>query len=183
MPATATDHQQPTLAHAPAPAIPVQVPAVWSINTSHALIQPIIDSVCLDLALGLSLRSLCSKPGMPNICTFLRWCESNPTWQKQYARARQEQAHYLAEECLEIANNCTPENAHQARLMVDTRKWYAGKMHSHVYGDRPQDITVNTQVNVTLPEAELRSLQQRKQVLLEARQAKAMPAKARLLSI
>ena len=42
----------------------------------------------------------------------------------------------------------TPQNAHVARLQVDTRKWVAAKLLPKKYGDRPAEVNVNTQINL-----------------------------------
>ena len=177
MPPTATQQQQPHLAHAQSSTtqyMPGQFPHLYSKDTAA--------QICSRLALGQSLIAICTDPAMPSYATVQRWLSNDvATFREDYARAKHEYAHYIAEECMTIADSATAETAQVCRLQVDTRKWYAGKVMPKVYGDRPADIQINTQVNVTLPEAELRSLQQRKLLLLEERQAKAMSAPARLL--
>jgi hypothetical protein len=72
----------------------------------------------------------------------------------QYARAREEQADFLFEQCLAIADDDSGdvtivtdgkgnavervdhENIQRSRLRVDTRKWMAAKLAPEKYGDR-----------------------------------------------
>ncbi len=65
----------------------------------------------------------------------------------QYARAREIQAEVLAEDAMNIADAAVEEGAAvaKARLQVDARKWYAGKVAPKKYGDRvqhDQNITI-----------------------------------------
>lgn len=55
-----------------------------------------------------------------------------------YARAREEQAHAIAEEALKIADRPagTTEEVARHRLQVDTRKWLASKIAPRSYGER-----------------------------------------------
>ena len=119
-------------------------------------------AICTGIAEGQSLRSICAQPAMPHISTFLRWLadDSHADLRDQYARAREAQADYLAEEILSIADEeCTmvlasKHNSHdddgeghtevvfdstavaRNRLRVDARKWLASKMAPKRYGDK-----------------------------------------------
>lgn len=73
---------------------------------------------------------------MPGFTTVKTWLKTRPEFQAQYARAREEQAHALADEVLDIARECGPEDAASARVAVDALKWRAGKLLPKVYGDR-----------------------------------------------
>jgi hypothetical protein len=107
---------------------------------------------------------------MPSIETIRQWKLKNPEFLAQYAQSRQEQADYLSEECLEIADNATPEEAAVARLRVDTRKWYAGKMHPRVYGDKAAEVNNNVSVHnhLHISSDELTKLQERRRIALGA---------------
>lgn len=73
---------------------------------------------------------------IPCESTIRSWRLSNPEFSAQYARAKMLQADVLAEDCLTIADNSTPENATVDRLRIDTRKWLASKLLPKQYGDR-----------------------------------------------
>ncbi len=54
----------------------------------------------------------------------------------RYARAREEQADFYADEIITIAD--TEPDAAIARVRIDARKWTASKLRPKVYGDRVQ---------------------------------------------
>lgn len=82
-----------------------------------------------------------------------------PEFQEQYARAKEEQADFLAEEMLEIADDksddlldteegqsANPVAVQRARLRVDARKWAAAKLKPKKYGDKVDFTTDGKQV-------------------------------------
>jgi hypothetical protein len=102
---------------------------------------------------------------MPSTSSVMLWLGEDKEFSEQYAQSRRIQAELLAEECLEIADNANPINAQVARLQVDTRKWWAGKMHPR-YADRANETHVTTVTNnnlILLDESRLRELQERRQ--------------------
>jgi len=94
------------------------------------------EDICTKLAEGNSLRSICAEEGMPAFQTVLKWRNDMPSFAEQYARAREDQAHALAEMALDEA--AAAKDAALGRLAYDARKWYASKMAPKVYGDRMQ---------------------------------------------
>lgn len=106
-------------------------------------------AICWGLVEGNSLRRLCSADEMPDRHTVFRWLDANDTFRLQYARARELQAHALADEALDISDDSSAdrvatedgervdyEHIQRARLRVDTRKWMAGKLLPRVYGEK-----------------------------------------------
>src|SRR5687767_14809845 len=103
---------------------------------------------------GESLRSVCRDPAMPDRSTFFRWLVADPELEREYEVARRLQAHLLADETLDIADDASndwmtrergngtlekvPDLEHiaRSRLRVDTRKWYAARLNPKKYGDR-----------------------------------------------
>ncbi len=120
--------------------------------------------ICERIAGGESLRSICQEKGLPSITSVMRWLadENNAAFRAQYARAREVQADFMAEEILSIADEeCTMVRADKHgskdedgqgntevlfdatavarnRLRVDARKWLAGKMAPKKYGEKVQ---------------------------------------------
>lgn len=120
------------------------------------------DAVLEGIAEGGSLREVCGKPGLPSVTTFMRWLadERNENLRERYARARELQAEYMAEDILSIADEeCTMVKAdkhgtqdddgqgntevvfdstavQRNRLRVDTRKWLLSKLAPKKYGDK-----------------------------------------------
>ncbi len=108
--------------------------------------------LCLRLAEGETLRSVCRDDAMPGKTTVLRRLadKKNADFRDQYAHARELQADSLFDEALEIADDVSGdwstdkdgkkvldhEHIQRSRLRVDTRKWAAGKLAPKKYGDK-----------------------------------------------
>jgi hypothetical protein len=65
----------------------------------------------------------------------------DPSFRKEYLRAREQMAHSLADDILTISDD-SEEEVQRSRLRVDSRKWLASKLHSQ-YGDKIQVETTN----------------------------------------
>lgn len=116
--------------------------------------QQLADAICDLLVDGKSLRTICSTVKMPSRSTVIRWLAENEAFRNQYARARELQADTLAEEILDIADKAvlgerlkkdgkgkvlerqTGDMVERSKLMIDARKWYAGKLQPKKYGER-----------------------------------------------
>ena len=107
------------------------------------------DAICLRLAEGESLLSICAEKGMPGRATVYQWLNANPPFADNYARARQHQADTFADEVIYIADNAT--DAGIARLQVDARKWAAGQMKPGAWGPR---VDVGGNITVTIAQAD-----------------------------
>ena len=102
--------------------------------------QEMADKICEQIAHGKSLRAVCAEDGMPPMKTIYRWLEANEEFRHQYARAREKQADYFAEEIIEIADSAEAESAavSKAKLQIDARKWAASKIAPKKYGDKTE---------------------------------------------
>ncbi|KRG52697.1 terminase small subunit-like protein [Stenotrophomonas beteli] len=116
--------------------------------------QQLADAICDLLVDGKSLRTICSTAKMPSRSTVIRWLAEDEAFRNQYARARELQADTLAEEILDIADKAvlgerlkkdgkgkvlerqTGDMVERSKLMIDARKWYAGKLQPKKYGER-----------------------------------------------
>ena len=105
---------------------------------------------------GKSLKSILdSDKELPNRTTVYKWLnEENDLFDKEflnnYTRATQDRADFLVEEILTIADDQTADVyiddegkehvnhnvINRSKLMVDSRKWIAGKMKPKKYGDK-----------------------------------------------
>ena len=84
----------------------------------------------------MGLSHLCDAvKEIPCESTIRLWRLHNAEFSAQYARAKLLQADVLAEDCLEIADNSTPETVNVDRLRIDARKWLASKLLPKQYGD------------------------------------------------
>lgn len=116
--------------------------------------------ICTEIATSSkSLRTICNAENMPSVSSILRWLRDNEDFRTQYARAKEEQADFLQEEMLDIADDgsndfmtivkgdeqYTVENKEwtsRSKLRVETRKWAASKLKPKKYGDKI-DLTSN----------------------------------------
>lgn len=112
------------------------------------------DEICRRLAEGESLNAICQGPDMPGESAVRAWALENVDgFSAKYTRARELQAHFLADEIVRISN--TPvigqkrkidadgmeeitegDMIEHRRLQVDARKWYLSKVLPKVYGDK-----------------------------------------------
>lgn len=83
----------------------------------HRTLQAVTDQ----LAQGKTLSAVCEQPGMPSLSTMMRWQMGNAELRDEIRRARALGADAIAEECLQIADDATPENVRVARLRISTR--------------------------------------------------------------
>lgn len=72
----------------------------------------------------------------PDPSTIHQWRKDYSEFSDNYRRAKLIQADILAEEILDIADDCTAENHPQAKLRIETRKWIASKLLPKKYGDK-----------------------------------------------
>ena len=108
------------------------------------------------LASGQSLHSICKLDHMPHISTIYDWIGKEPSFAEHYGRAREQAAHTLFDQMIDIADDCsndllkdgTPNNAaiQRAKLQIDTRARVAGKLAPRVYGERIEQL--NQTVNI-----------------------------------
>lgn len=100
-----------------------------------------------------SLKTILKDESYPSHATIYRWL-AEPTelaqrLRDQYARAKEDQMDYLAEEMLEIADDSSKDTmqgeygpmenkewVNRSKLRVDTRKWLASKLKAKKYGDK-----------------------------------------------
>lgn len=80
-----------------------------------------------------SLEAVLKAEGMPDERTVRRWLKKHEEFRREYASAREEQAHMLADSVVEIAD--TEPDPNKARVRIDARKWYAGKLNGK-YSDK-----------------------------------------------
>lgn len=95
---------------------------------------------------------------LPDYTTFMQWLREDEAISHQYARAKDDQADYMADETLEIADDDVMEPllvdglplqvdgkvvmvrsnvaVQHAKLRVDARKWLASKLKPKKYGDK-----------------------------------------------
>ncbi|MBO1077272.1 terminase small subunit-like protein [Roseomonas marmotae] len=94
-------------------------------------------SICARMADGQTLTAICREDGMPDRATVFRWTETYPNFCSAYARAREAQAHALAELALLEAMRAGADlDPAAARVRFDAARWLAGKVAPRFYGNR-----------------------------------------------
>ena len=104
-------------------------------------------AICMRLACGESLRSICKRKYYPSRFAVIRWLQANEAFRNHYAQAREMQAEYYIDDIIEIADDSESdmietengpkfngEHVQRSRLRVDTRKWAMERMASKRYG-------------------------------------------------
>jgi hypothetical protein len=111
--------------------------------------EEVADEICDRLANAESLRKICMSEGMPRQATVFRWLadERYASFRERYACAREAQAHAMADEILDIADDgandfmgedekYNGDAVQRSKLRVDARKWLAAKLLPTKYGER-----------------------------------------------
>ena len=111
-------------------------------------------SICEELEAGTTLLELCRRPDMPAVCTVYRWKDENPVFREDVTRARHNQMHTWADECVSISDDGTTdyivkkgrngveyeavdqEHIQRSRLRVDTRLRLMATVAPHLYGEQ-----------------------------------------------
>lgn len=120
--------------------------------------QELADQICEQLAMGISMRTVCKTEGMPAMATMFRWLREKEEFRQQYEKAKEESSDAMAEDLLYIAD--TPvmgeiktirpdgsveikqdEMLGHRRLQIDSRKWLMSKMKPKKYGEKIDHTT------------------------------------------
>ena len=78
----------------------------------------------------------------------MKWLAKDENLVAQYARARELQAEYFADAVVQIADDKKLAPEHK-RVMIDARKWVAGKQAPKKYGEK-LDANINHSGGVRL---------------------------------
>ena len=116
--------------------------------------QKLADHITAQLANGHSLAQVLAKPGMPTKQTVYSWLHSKKEFLDYYVRAREEQADYFADECIEIADasvGLDSAGVAAARIRIEARKWRASVLKPKLYGSK---FVAEQTVRVTQQNAE-----------------------------
>lgn len=87
------------------------------------------------LAHGEPLARICADKDMPNFSTVWRWEQDDEEFRKLSAHAREIGTHYMADDCLRIADDAGIEPADK-RVRIDTRLRLIGKWNAKSYGEK-----------------------------------------------
>lgn len=126
------------------------------------------DKICALVAASPknSMLAISKREGMPSQSMMYRWLDQHEEFREKYARAKERQADVLVEEMISIADDAaedwevrTNRNGEEyialdkdavqrSRLMIETRKWLAGKLKPKKYGDK-LDLKVDGKLETT----------------------------------
>jgi len=127
--------------------------------------KEIANKICTEISSSSkSLRTICKGEGMPNVATVLRWLRDDKDgFCTQYARAKEEQADFMIEEMIDIADDGSndlietekgqqenKEVVNRSKLRVETRKWIASKLKPKKYGDKVDITTGGEKLETTV---------------------------------
>jgi hypothetical protein len=107
------------------------------------------DEIFDRIAGGEAIRNICKDDWLPSWPTVNKRLAADDAFAARYARAREDQAATLFDQCLTIADSQEDDIAivdgketvnhdviARAKLRIDTRKWMASKLAPKVYGDK-----------------------------------------------
>jgi hypothetical protein len=104
------------------------------------------ETICGRLVEDENLRSICAEPEMPDVATVSNWISNNGQFRDMYALAREFQAHCIADEVIELADEVSTEwvekvrangrvvrgpdrkNLPRCRLRNEVRHWVAEQL-------------------------------------------------------
>lgn len=115
--------------------------------------ENILNTIFKDIEGGVSTRQAVKNVKISS-STFWGWIDDDEVKAKQYARACEERADYLADQILEIADSSEGDlyvddngdtkidgnTVQRARTQIDARKWLLSKLNPKKYGDKV-DVT------------------------------------------
>lgn len=114
-----------------------------------------IEEVWRRHAQGEPLVAICGEKGMPHFSLVYERSAESPTLSRIAASAREEFAHRLVGESIEIADRDV--DAPRARNRIAARQWFASKYARQTFGDKVElNVTGSVSVGAALEEARKR---------------------------
>ena len=95
-----------------------------------------------------TLQLLRDNPQLPPHKQLDYWRRHTPWFSEGLKEARKNQADFLVQKCADLAKNATPQTAHVVRVKFDIYRFLASKFHPEAYGDKSQQPSQSTTVNV-----------------------------------
>lgn len=101
--------------------------------------------ICERIAAGEPLTKITQEKGMPSYAAVCKWLNEYPEFVEMYARSKDDQADYLADDLIRISDEYPVTDANGKldsawvawqRNRIDVRKWTAAKLKPRKYGDR-----------------------------------------------
>lgn len=94
--------------------------------------------ICERLAMDESLVSICLDEGMPHVTTVYRWRDANDQFREDYARARVDQGHTVADVIGDIRKRIISGELepNAGKAAGDLAKWEASRRAARDFGDK-----------------------------------------------
>lgn len=94
--------------------------------------------ICLRIACGESLAAICRSDGMPGYRTVMTWLTLHEGFQQDYTLAREAQGDADADAVSDLAAKIEAGKLDPiaGRVVIDAKKWTAGKRKPFKYGDK-----------------------------------------------
>ena len=104
---------------------------------SGIITETIKDLICEEIAKGKSLSAVCRDNRIVQSSVYSQ-LSKDEEFAERYARARERQADFYADEIIELADNCSGSigDSNRTRLQIDARKWACSKLHPRKYSDK-----------------------------------------------
>ena len=130
--------------------------------------EELFDSICEEISTSeRGLVSIC-KDNELKTNTFYDWIAKDVELSNKYARAKELQAEFMAEQILAIADETSNDTIKtekgdipnsewiaRSRLRVDSRKWLASKLYPKKYSEKvQQEITITSAPDIIIPGGE-----------------------------
>ena len=101
------------------------------------------------ISTGESLRQICGDKHLPAPQNVFKFIYTNNEFRDNYEAARREQAEWLGEGLIDIADG--DGDTQRDRLLIDTRKWVMSKLLPKKYSDKIDlDVSGDVDVNITI---------------------------------
>lgn len=100
--------------------------------------EELAEEILTRIIKGESLRQICMDDHTPSRDTVHKWIVTKREFSDNYARATKIRAEGYAEEIVSIADDVSLGDARERALMIDARKWTAGRMLPQKYGEKSQ---------------------------------------------
>src|SRR4051812_16054627 len=109
------------------------------------------DDICRQIAEGMSMQEICSRPEMPHVATVYRWLQRHAGFRDTYVSARERQAHTIADRAVAMAldGDRVISDPQAAKVQLDAIKWTAARLAPKVYGNKAE-ITIGGQPDAPL---------------------------------
>lgn len=131
--------------------------------------EELVDKICEKIACSnKGLHHILDKnKSFPSFSTFFKWLGTKEYGylSDKYARAREIQAEFLADEIIDIADTCrqgtkvvtkpggkettTGDMVQRSNLMIEARKWKAEKLAPRKFGNKIDVTTQGEKINTT----------------------------------